>query len=394
MAPGHHSAGHPLCSMRRPSCTSLLKAQMGYRRVYFCWPPICLHSLRPSQAVMHRSAVAPPHCTARHMLYNEFACPDSCTTQRPTSSPAKMHPDQSKAPGVAVTAVDPAPRPARPRARPGRDAILSTSCLLPARAHLGSKRNATASKASWSCKSQPGAAYLSAHSPHAPCGPRTYLPPVLISSLSLYMTLRAARDNVSHAAVVERLQQAPPSSRRARGGPCNLPAACGRSGVGPVHAQRGRRSQNRPTAFLAICCRHLGSLAYSARGLPNTCRTAGRAPGSQGLEEAGRCCVRGPVAQHGRPLACSQHSSARAAARQSGARAAAREGAPMHAVCHKDAGCSAAHLFKLRVVQVRLAAEHVHAVLRAQPCPRARRAETCRVPAATHTAQPPAQAGP
>ncbi len=217
----------------------------------------------------------------------------------------------------------------RGRALDATQYCLPAACFPPGRIWVASA-NATASKASWSCKSQPGAAYLSAHSPHAPCGPRTYLPPVLISSLSLYMTLRAARDNVSHAAVMERLQQAPPSSRRARGGPCNLPAACGRSGVGPARAQRGRRSQNRPTAFLAICCRHLGNLAYSARGLPNTCRAAGRAPGSQGPAEYGHACSRHVSCAQGllrsdRAPAGSLHSSARAAARQSGAHTAARK---------------------------------------------------------------------
>jgi hypothetical protein len=154
------------------------------------------------------------------------------------------------------------------------------------------------------------------------------------SSLSPYMTRRAAHDDKSDAAVMEHLQQAPPSSLGRNADPAtSQPHA---DGAGTVRRMRSRLmsvgmrlaltpqgpralwrgGQNRPTAFLAICCRHLGSLACSARGLPNTCRAAGRASGCQGTGEDARACSRRAL--------CVRDLLRRAAAALLGASTAAR----------------------------------------------------------------------
>jgi len=164
------------------------------------------------------------------------------------------------------------------------------------------------------------------------------------SSLSPYMTRRAAHDDKSDAAVMEHLQQAPPSSLGRNADPAtSQPHA---DGAGTVRRMRSRHAAGayatRPTSLVARRSEQahgllghllppLGQLgvlgARLAKHLPRG-RARVRLPGDRGgrarVQQAGTVCA-GPAAPRGRRPARSQHSGALAAGRQGGKRGAARE---------------------------------------------------------------------
>jgi len=169
--------------------------------------------------------------------------------------------------------------------------------------------------------------------------------------------------------------------------PSRMRAQRGRSGACAARPPQSEQAHG----LLGHLLPPLGQLgvlgARLAKHLPRG-RARARLTGARGV----RACVQqacvvcaGPAAQRPRP--CWQPAQQCARCRSAERRPHGSAQGPLHAVCHEDAGRGAAHLCKLRIVQVRLAAEHVHAVLRAQPCPRARRAINCRVPVATRAAR-------
>lgn len=123
-----------------------------------------------------------------------------------------------------------------------------------------------------------------ANNPKMPCRAGEPLQPVTPQALHMPAPQPCRFTLPRHALPQRGLPQGRATQAKPRRRDVGCATLVSRGGLSSPHRgwEGARRAQNRPAPFLAICCRHFGSLEKSARDLPNTCRAAAHAGHDQG----------------------------------------------------------------------------------------------------------------